>query len=311
MVSLNRMSHSTFETPDLARQVEHYSNIVGFSLLSQTPKKAIFAGPAGQEVIAFEQGSSNRCISVSFQVSPTADLKDVREQLSKANLKSEERSDITPGIGKAIVFEDPKGTQIEIYSQHKEAAIPAMKGGIVPMKLGHMAFSVADPKAMADFYVNSLGFKVSDWIEDMFVFLRCGPDHHTANFVRGDKTFMHHIAYELKDWAHMLQACEVLGRNKLPIIWGPGRHRVGHNIFVYYRDPDDNIIELYTELDLMKEEALGYWDPRPWHKSNPQYPATWTRADAAPVWGMPPSDDFRRNGGKHLNTEAEVIKRHA
>lgn len=309
MVSVSRISHVTFETPDLARQVAYYSNVMGFNVQSQTSKQVILGSPTGQEVLRFEAGSSNRCLRIAFQISPQTDLADISEQLLKKGISSDAQSDLTPGIAKAVVFKDPKGTEIELFSELKQSAIPEVSGGIGPLKLGHLAFSVADPKALSDYYVQNLGFRVSDWIEDMFVFLRCGPDHHTANFVRGQTTFMHHIAYELKDWSHFLVACDILGRAKCPIIWGPGRHRVGHNLFVYHRDPDDNIIELYTQLDQMKEEELGAWEPRPWHKSNPQTPAVWSRHDAAPVWGMPPSEDFRRNGAAHLNTETDLLSR--
>ena len=33
------------------------------------------------------------------------------------------------------------------------------------------------------FYTDVLGFRVSDWRDETFAFLRCGPDHHTVNFV--------------------------------------------------------------------------------------------------------------------------------
>jgi len=36
---------------------------------------------------------------------------------------------------------------------------------------------------------------------------------------------------------------------------------------------DRELIELYAELDQMKDEELGYWDPRPWHRDRPQRPA--------------------------------------
>jgi hypothetical protein len=29
------------------------------------------------------------------------------------------------------------------------------------------------------------GFRISDWIEDRFVFIRCGYEHHSVNFARG------------------------------------------------------------------------------------------------------------------------------
>jgi catechol 2,3-dioxygenase-like lactoylglutathione lyase family enzyme len=277
---------------------------MGLHILSRTPVQAFLGGPAGQEVIGFKSGRSNRCRRIAFQISPDFDLDRVGPQLAHFNLKCDPRSDISPFIRKAAALTDPKGTEIELFAEHQSAPIPNSAAGIGPLKLGHIAFSVPSAPAITDFYVNALGFRISDWIEDLFAFLRCGPDHHTVNFLTGPQTFMHHIAYELKDWAHVLAACDILGRHKRPIIWGPGRHRVGHNIFIYHRDPDDNIVELYTELDLMKEEELGYFEPRPWHKSNPQRPAVWSRADAAPIWGLPPSADFRRSGSQHLNPPA-------
>jgi catechol-2,3-dioxygenase len=300
MITVRRISHAVFESPDVAQQAEYYSRVMGLSVLSQTAKQVVMGGPAGQEVIIFEAGASNRCLRLAFQVDPAVDLDVIADRLKRADVPSERRTDVSPYVAQALAFSDPKGTQIEVFREHALAPIPRRTSGIGPLKLGHIAFSVPSAKAMSEFYAGVLGFRVSDWIEDKFVFMRCGPDHHTVNFLNGAATFMHHIAYELKDWAHVLTACEILGREKRPIIWGPGRHRVGHNIFVYHRDPDDNVIEFYTELDQMKEEELGFWEPRPWHLTNPQRPAVWTLADAAPVWGLPPSADFRRNGNDHL-----------
>src|SRR2546421_3643990 len=62
-------------------------------------------------------------------------------------------------------FNDPATTEIYTLSLHD--ALPIF---------GHLAFCVSDPKAFADFYTRVLGFRLSDWIEDWFVFLRCGPD---------------------------------------------------------------------------------------------------------------------------------------
>ena len=118
---------------------------------------------------------------------------------------------------------------------------------------------------------------ISDWIEDWFAFMRCGPDHHTVNFVRGKRTIMHHVAFELKDWAQILTACDFLGSKNIQLTWGPGRHGPGHNLYTYHRNPDDQIIELFAELDKMLDEELGYFDPRPWHRDRPQKPKVWER----------------------------------
>jgi hypothetical protein len=52
------------------------------------------------------------------------------------------------------------------------------------------------------------------------------------------------------------------------------------------------MVEYFCELDQMKDEALGYFDPRPWHKDFPQYPKVWDSHGAAFIWGLPPSPTF-------------------
>jgi hypothetical protein len=124
--------------------------------------------------------------------------------------------------------------------------------------------------------------------------MRCNSDHHTANFIRGKSARLHHIAFELKDFAHMQDGCELFAQRKIPIIWGPLRHGPGHNVATYHRNADDQVVEFFIELDQMKDEELGYFDPRPWHHDQPQRPKVWPRTGTN-VWGPPPTADFLRN----------------
>jgi hypothetical protein len=116
--------------------------------------------------------------------------------------------------------------------------------------------------------------------------MRCGPDHHTVNFAsHGPHQKMHHIAFEVKDWAEIQRACDFLGRHNYHLIWGPGRHIIGHNVFIYHRNPDGQIMELYCELDQMKDESFGYFEPRPWHQDQPQKPKVWPADTLGSYWG--------------------------
>ena len=199
MIRVMRISHTVFETPDLARQVEYYSHVIGFHVLSQTSTQAFLGSRVGQEVIGFEAGSSNQCRRIEFQVAPDFDHERIGAELRPFAIKHEGRSDISPSIARATAFVDLKGTEIELFHDQSEVPIPRAGVGIGPLKLGHIAFSVPSAPAITKFYVDALSFRISDWIEDMFAFLRCGPDHHSVNFLTGSTTFMNNIDYELKD----------------------------------------------------------------------------------------------------------------
>jgi catechol 2,3-dioxygenase-like lactoylglutathione lyase family enzyme len=292
MIDVKRIGHATFETPDIGRQIDYFTEIAGLVLAERENGRAYLATKLGDLVVQLEKGDQARCSRISFQVAPETEFDDIRHGLEAEGIRSEMRNDPSPGIPKLMVFEDPKGTIIEVFSDASPISKNQPVAGIGPLKLGHLAFVVPDPKAFADFYGRVLGFRVSDWIADWFVFMRCGPDHHTVNFVRGKTTKMHHIAFELKDWAHIQTACDLLGAKNMPIIWGPGRHGPGHNVYTYHRNPDDQIVELFTELDKMLDESFGHFDPRPWHRDRPQKPKVWSMP--TDIWGPPPTPDYLR-----------------
>jgi hypothetical protein len=82
----------------------------------------------------------------------------------------------------------------------------------------------------------------------------------------------------------------------MEILWGPVRHGPGHNVAVYHRNPDGQIVELFFDLDRMTDEELGYFEPQPWHRDRPQRPKVWVGLPRD-IWGSPPSPDlteFRR-----------------
>lgn len=294
MIQVRRIGYTTLQTPDIEAQIAYYTDVLGLTLVGRDGGRAFLATRQGQLAIVLEPGDAPSCSRIGFQVAPDTDLKDVSKSLAADGIKSELRGSSTPGSGMVLAFEDPKGTTLELFAEEKLLPVDGSLGGIGPLKLGHVAFHVADIKKIVDFYERILGFRVSDWRENFFVFMRCGPDHHTVNFVEhGDHVKLHHMAFELKDGGEILRACDYLGSKKIHIIWGPGRHIIGHNIFIYHRNPDRHIIECYTSLDQMKDEALGYFEPRPWHQDQPQRPKVWGADTYGNYWtGSRPPPGF-------------------
>ena len=284
MLDIKRAGHSTLTTPDIERTLDHFTRIVGLSVAAREKNRVILATKSGLESIVLERGSAGDAPRLSLQTTPGSDPGEVVSRLQKAGVKSERQSDITPGIKEAVVFTDPKGTVIEIFSDFEFAPRDDNFNGIMPLKLGHIAYTCPDVQSIVKFYCDVLGFRVSDWRSDFFAFLRCSRDHHTVNFLRGD-TGIHHIAFEVRDWSDIKRACDFLARNKIKLTWGPIRHIIGHNIAIYHKNPDGVVIEFFTDLDQMHDEELGFFEPRPWHQDRPQRPKVWGDDTPSNWWG--------------------------
>lgn len=285
MIKVRRLGHATISTPDMEGQVEYYSGVLGLRLADRRKDRAILVSKQGFEAIELVKGEAGQLRRLSFQISPGTDLNDVVKALQKLGIKSEKRSDISVGIAEAVTLTDPNGIPIDLYAEYKFYE-PAQPANFNILKLGHVAYHVLDVQQVVKFYSEVLGFRVSDWRGEFFVFMRCNADHHTLNFVTDENPRLHHVAFEVLDWSEINKVCDWLARNKTHLVWGPGRHIIGHNVATYHRSPDGVRVEIFTELDRIQDEALGYFEPRPWHQEFPLYPKTHGPETLRNYWGF-------------------------
>jgi len=284
-VRVAKLGYVGFETPDVERLTEYYTKVLDFSLVESSPEGAYLTTGADHHCVVVTRGDTRGRALVGYEI--WEDLDSAQQRLKDAGYEAQRRSDIGPGTPDVLVLDEP-GTDTALHLI--TAQDPSGVRGYTPLrptKLGHVAAFVPALDPMQAFYQDLLGFRWSDTIGDFFVFLRCNADHHAANFMASAKfQGMHHVAYEMRDPNHLIAMLDHLAKNDYRLHWGPGRHGPGHNLFTYHRDPDGHVIELFTQLDVVHDEAKGYWEPRPWHEEYPMYPKTW-QVDLAAVnqWG--------------------------
>ena len=286
MVKVKRLGHATISTPDIEAQVDYYSRILGLSIIERTKDHVYLGSKQGLETIELVRGEPNELKRLSFQIAPGSDLGDVAKELQKMGLKPERRSGVSPGVSDAVTILDSKGTPVDLFAEYQFAKQDAVPATFNILKLGHIAYRVHDVQKTVKFYTEVLGFRVSDWRGDFFVFMRCNTDHHTLNFIIDEKEQLHHIAFEVVDWGEIHKAVDYLAHNKIHLVWGPGRHIIGHNVAAYHRNADLVRVEIFTEMDQMKDEELGYFDPRPWHQEFPLYPKLHGPETLRNYWGF-------------------------
>src|SRR4051794_2904234 len=110
MIQVKRMSHVTLETPDLQRQIDYFTQVVGLQEAGRENGTAFLATKVGDIVVRVEKGPEARCARIAFQVDPAADLARIRKGLEAEGLKPTESNHATPGVPRMVSFEDPKGT---------------------------------------------------------------------------------------------------------------------------------------------------------------------------------------------------------
>ena len=125
-------------------------------------------------------------------------------------------------------------------------------------KIGHVVLNVRDVERSARFYVEVLGFRVSDvYPQEMvpggMVFLRCNPDHHGVALVgsmaaEAPNLQLNHLAFEVATLDEVVRARDHLRRHAVEIDF-EGRRRAGCQLAVEFRDPDNHRLEIYWGID--------------------------------------------------------------
>jgi catechol-2,3-dioxygenase len=278
---------------DIASMRRCYGDVLGLPVTRQESGEIYLSCGGDHHSLSLHSASKPALRHLGLQVAGEGSLRDVQRSLSDAGVPAQIEHDRIPGVPESVRIADVDGYAIHLYRDMARVEPRYTLSGIMPNKLGHAALYVRDPAAALAFYTNHLGFRWSDWLEDLFVFMRCNCDHHALNCIRSTKRGLFHFAFELRDWSHLGNACDMLARSGILLVNGPVRHGLGHNQAIYFRDPDGNLVELFCDLDRMSDESLGYFDPRPHHEDSPQRPKVWPHDIATGnIWGIPASDDF-------------------
>ena len=95
MVPVRRIAHATFETPDVDKLIDYYTNVIGLSLVAREKDGAYLAGILNHAVV-LRKGDTARCSRISFQIAPDDDLVAFEKQINGHGLKTRARRTPSP-----------------------------------------------------------------------------------------------------------------------------------------------------------------------------------------------------------------------
>lgn len=133
----------------------------------------------------------------------------------------------------------------------------------------HLTLATKDLDAFEAFYAGKLGFSVTDRVRShegltTTCFTTSNHEHHTVAAFLSDRQGIDHHSYEAGEWITIRDWCDRMGERKIPIMWGPGRHGPGNNLFIFIEDPDGNWIEISAELEVIYGRPVKEWPHAPY-----------------------------------------------
>ncbi|WP_040588672.1 VOC family protein [Sciscionella marina] len=267
------VSHLGLRIPDITAAADFYRRVLGLVVHEELPEGGLRLGwGSGHHVLELTEGAKG-LLHYGFEVRDENGLEQITERLTAAghSVSELETQYLDAGIGavRGIMVTDPHGTPVHFHSAVLRQGETAADTGRRPIKYQHITLGTDDVEAMVSFFVELVGFRISDQLDDgRFAWLRSDRDHHSLAVVNvGRGGDIDHYSYDLAEWADFKSWCDRLTEEDVDVTWGPGRHGPGNNLFVFFDDPAGNHVELSAEMEKFHDDRVTYvprrWKPMP------------------------------------------------
>jgi catechol 2,3-dioxygenase-like lactoylglutathione lyase family enzyme len=268
-MALHRLTSITIGVPDVAAASSFYRD---FGLLEMAPGR--FRTVHGGEQLALVTTPRRRLVRLGLGVDDPDDLDRMASQLAGLDVEAKPSGDvlcvaepatqleIVVGVAPRLVqaMEPPLALNGPGRHERIDARSPAVRAmdPIRPRKLGHVVIGSSDAPRTRRFFVEGLGFQVSDEVSAIHAaFMRCSTDHHNLLVQPAPIDFLHHTAWEVSDVDEIGRgAAQLIEGRPERHVWGLGRHAIGSNFFWYLRDPAGNFVEYYSDLDVIEHDNV-------------------------------------------------------
>ncbi|MBC2651135.1 VOC family protein [Novosphingobium flavum] len=253
MTRVTEIRYVGYGVTDLEAERAYYADVFGLEAVPSEDGMAWFKAQGHDEhhVIRLRQAEENRVDVIALAADSRADVDALHGKVTAAGCRivHDPRDLTTPGGGYGFRFFSPDGLQLEIsadVARGSKREITRWEG--VPVKISHIVLHSPDHQALVRFFVDVLGFKVSDWLGDFMCFLRCNSAHHRFAILPGPPC-LNHVAYDMLGVDDMMRGILRLKQRGVNIGWGPGRHTAGNNTFSYFVTPGGFVTEYTSELE--------------------------------------------------------------
>lgn len=300
MVAVADIAYVVYDHPDLD-EAERFYRDFGLVTAARRPDELLMRGADGQPYCYVARKADRpRAVAIGMRVNS-------REDLERA--AREEGVEMEPidclGGGWRVRLASPMGVDFELVHGCRPLEPLPMRDPLVlnhasnkarrgqwqravtepaqVLRLGHVALVSSDFKSHAQWLQQRLGMKPSDILYDgtpdnaLGGFFHCTGgddwvDHHTIALFPAPVCGIHHASFEVQDFDAQFHGNKFLLAQGRKPLWGVGRHILGSQVFDYWFDPQGNVVEHFTDGDLVRpgkapdyhqvaDDSLAQWGP--------------------------------------------------
>lgn len=229
------------------------TNLVGFEAVERGNLLLSFRMDDRKQRIVIDRAAGDGSRFFGWEVADAAALDALAARLEGAGVVvSAEPQTLADArrVRALISFHDPAANRLEVFHGAETDDTPFRPGRSIsgfrtgPLGLGHVVLTVANIAPVMAFYVDVLGFRLSDYIEKPFraYFFHVNPRHHSLALIETGNSGMHHLMVELFSLDDVGQGYDVaIAEDRVNVTLG--RHTNDFMTSFYAKTPSSFMLE--------------------------------------------------------------------
>jgi 2,3-dihydroxybiphenyl 1,2-dioxygenase len=253
-MTLQALGYVGFGSADRHDWRQFGTGLVGLQAVERSPSLLAFRMDDRKQRIVIDRSMPDGTRFFGWEVADAAALDALAGRLEKhqVNVIAEPRTLADNRRVRGLIsFRDPAGNRLEAFYGAEIDDAPFRPGRSIsgfrtgPLGLGHAVLTVEDIDAVMPFYVDVLGFGLSDYILKPFraYFFHINARHHSLALIETGKNGMHHLMVELFSLDDVGQSYDVALTQPERVSVTLGRHTNDLMTSFYARTPSSFMVE--------------------------------------------------------------------
>ena len=205
---LQALGYAGFGSSPLDDWRQFGTGLVGLQAVERSPSLLAFRMDDRKQRIVIDRAMPDGARFFGWEVADAAALDALAARLEQAEVDVTAEPQTLADVRRVrglISFQDPAGNRLEAFYGAEIDDTPFCPGRSIsgfrtgPLGLGHAVLTVENIDAVMPFYVDLLGFGLSDYMQKPFraYFFHINARHHSLALIETGKNGMHHLMVEL------------------------------------------------------------------------------------------------------------------
>jgi catechol 2,3-dioxygenase-like lactoylglutathione lyase family enzyme len=256
---VQRLSYAAVDAVDPGDVARDNTNIVGARVVDEDGAKILMSSNQRHAELIIHKSGANAFRACGLEAISAEAVDVVQRRCEDGGLAVTSTTPSLPCMDRSVTFRTSEGHVFEVHTPMPfDRPLRYHGPGAHPKCLDHVNFTAADPQNWAREMGRACGLLLTERTSGYEITWLRGADgrHHTIAAVKSHSAGVHHISWEFNSF----QDFKSLGDNLIPegrrLVWGPGRHGAGDNLFLYYVDPAGFLIECIAEMEVVLDDDM-------------------------------------------------------